>query len=176
LLSETTIDNHNYVAVRSCFETADYKEAALCRLRSLQTRIELSPGARNLIDDIVYVSEPRASCCPPPPHAPARFTWGQLATLAGLKPSGGHFNAGRKDLRALGYVAERDGLVTPIADGLKAAGEVPSAPSTPAERLALWCARLPAPAPEILRTLPHSARNRAVATGIPGLPCCAITD
>jgi uncharacterized protein len=31
-------------------------------------------------------------------HAPARFTWGQLATLAGLKPSGGHFNAGRKEL------------------------------------------------------------------------------
>jgi hypothetical protein len=26
-------------------------------------------------------------------HAPARFTWGQVATLAGLKPSGGHFNA-----------------------------------------------------------------------------------
>jgi Helicase HerA, central domain len=32
-------------------------------------------------------------------HAPARFTWGQAATLAGLKPSGGHFNSGRKDLR-----------------------------------------------------------------------------
>jgi hypothetical protein len=31
---------------------------------------------------------------------------------AGLKPNGGHFNAGRKDLRALGYVAESDGLVT----------------------------------------------------------------
>ena len=45
-------------------------------------------------------------------HAPARFTWGQLATLAGLKPSGGHFNAGRKDLRAAGDVAETNGLVT----------------------------------------------------------------
>jgi hypothetical protein len=32
-------------------------------------------------------------------HAPARFTWSQLATLAGLKPSGGHFNAGREHLR-----------------------------------------------------------------------------
>src|SRR5438874_1683886 len=32
------------------------------------------------------------------------FTWGQLATLAGLKPSGGHFNAGRKDLRTLSPV------------------------------------------------------------------------
>jgi hypothetical protein len=36
---------------------------------------------------------------------------------------------------------------------LKAAGEVPPAPSTPAERLALWCDRLPSPAPEMLRTL-----------------------
>ena len=45
-------------------------------------------------------------------HAPARFTWGQAATLAGLKPSGGHFNAGRKDLRTAGYVAETNGLVT----------------------------------------------------------------
>jgi hypothetical protein len=34
-------------------------------------------------------------------HAPARFTWGQAATLAGLKPSGGHFNSGRKDLRVM---------------------------------------------------------------------------
>jgi hypothetical protein len=30
---------------------------------------------------------------------------------------------------------------------------VPPAPSTPAERLSLWCGRLPSPAPEILRTL-----------------------
>jgi hypothetical protein len=86
-------------------------------------------------------------------HAPGRFTWGQLATLAGLKPSGGHFNAGRKDLRTLSYVTETNGLVTATADGLKAAGEVPPAPSTPAGRLALWCDRLPSPAPEMLRTL-----------------------
>jgi len=72
---------------------------------------------------------------------------------AGLKPSGGHFNAGRKDLRALSYVAEGDGLVMATADGLRAASEVPSAPSTPAERLSLWCGRLPSPAPEMLRTL-----------------------
>ena len=86
-------------------------------------------------------------------HAPARLTWSQAATLAGLKPSGGHFNSGRKDLRAAGYVAETNGLVTPTPVGLKAAGEVPPAPSTPADRLALWCSRLPAPAPEMLRTL-----------------------
>jgi hypothetical protein len=86
-------------------------------------------------------------------HAPAGFTWGQLATLAGLKPSGGHFNAGRKDLRTAGYVDEVNGLVTATAAGLNAAGEVPPTPSTPTERLALWCDRLPSPAPEMLRTL-----------------------
>jgi hypothetical protein len=32
-------------------------------------------------------------------------------------------------------------------------GEVPPSPSTPAERLALWCDRLPSPAPEMLRAL-----------------------
>jgi uncharacterized protein len=86
-------------------------------------------------------------------HAPARFTWGQVATIAGLKPSGGHFNSGRKVLRAAAYVAETNGLVTIAPDGLKAAGEVPPAPSTPADRLTLWCGRLPAPAPEMLRAL-----------------------
>jgi hypothetical protein len=119
-------------------------------------------------------------------HAPARFTWGQLATLAGLKPSGGHFNAGRKDLRTAGYVDEGNGLVTATAAGLKAAGEVPPTPSTPAERLALWCDRLPSPAPEMLRTLADkarptwkpmilrqcSAKSRPAAIGIPGSLSC----
>ncbi len=86
-------------------------------------------------------------------HAPARFTWGQAATLAGLKPSGGHFNAGRKSLRESGYIDEANDLLSATPAGLKAAGEVPPAPSTPAERLALWCDRLPSPAPEMLRTL-----------------------
>jgi hypothetical protein len=86
-------------------------------------------------------------------HAPGRFTWGQLATLAGLKPSGGHFNSGRKALRDAGHIAETNDLVEATPAGLAAAGEVPAAPSTPAERLDLWCARLPAPAPEMLRTL-----------------------
>jgi uncharacterized protein len=86
-------------------------------------------------------------------HAPARFTWGQAATLAGLKSSGGHFNAGRKSLRESGYIEEMNDLLSASPIGLKAAGEVPPAPSTPAERLALWCGRLPSPAPEMLRTL-----------------------
>jgi hypothetical protein len=99
-------------------------------------------------------------------HAPARFTWGQAATLAGLKPSGGHFNSGRKDLRSAGYVAETNGLVTPTLDGLKAAGDVPPAPSTPADRLALWCGRLPAPAPGE-RWLKFILDNFNVVFGVP---------
>jgi uncharacterized protein len=86
-------------------------------------------------------------------HTPARFTWGQAATLAGLKPSGGHYNAGRKQLRDLGLIEEATDLVTASPAGLHAAGEVPPAPSTPTERLALWCERLPSPAPEMLRSL-----------------------
>jgi hypothetical protein len=86
-------------------------------------------------------------------HAPARFTWGQAATLAGLKPSGGHYNAGRKQLRDLSLIEEATDLVTASPAGLHTAGEVPPAPTTPAERLALWCERLPSPAPEMLRSL-----------------------
>jgi hypothetical protein len=104
------------------------------------TEEELHPAARKLLQALAQ-------------HAPARFTWGQAATLAGLKPSGGHFNAGRKSLRASGFIEETSGLLSATPAGLKAAGEVPPAPSTPAERLALWCGRLPAPAPEMLRTL-----------------------
>jgi len=55
--------------------------------------------------------------------------------------------------RAAGYISETSGLVTPTPDGLKAARVVQPAPSTPAERLALWYDRLPSPAPEMLCTL-----------------------
>jgi hypothetical protein len=100
----------------------------------------LHPAARKLLSALAQ-------------HAAARFTWGQKATLAGLKPSGGYFNAGRKSLRESGYIEEANDLLSATASGLEAAGEVPPAPSTPAERLALWCDRLPSPAPEMLRTL-----------------------
>jgi uncharacterized protein len=100
----------------------------------------LHPAARKLLTALAQ-------------HAPARFTWGQVATLAGLKPSGGHYNAGRKQLRDLGLIEEATDLISASPAGLHTAGEVPPAPSTPAERLALWCERLPSPAPEMLRSL-----------------------
>jgi len=67
-------------------------------------------------------------------HAPGRFTWGQAATLAGLKPSGGHFNAGRKERRAAGYVAETNGLVTATAEGLNGASVFANTQATDLER------------------------------------------
>jgi len=91
------------------------------------------------------------------------------ATLAGLKPSGGHFNSGPKDLRAAGYVVEANGLVAPTPDGLKEAGEVSPAPSTPAARLDLWCGRLPAPAPEMLRTLAAQGERYIHADELAGI-------
>jgi len=51
------------------------------------------------------------------------------------------------DLSELGSSAARRRFMAAFA------GEVPPAPSTPAARLALWCGRLPTPAPEMLRTL-----------------------
>lgn len=62
------------------------------------------------------------------------------------------YNAGRKQLRDLSLVDEAADLVSASAAGMDAVGEVPPAP-TLAERLALWCERLPSPAPEMLRTL-----------------------
>jgi hypothetical protein len=53
----------------------------------------------------------------------------------------------------MGMVEEANDLVAASPVGLHTAGEVPPAPSTPAERLALWCERLPSPAPEMLRGL-----------------------
>jgi hypothetical protein len=100
----------------------------------------LHPAARKLLTALAQ-------------HAPTRFTWGQAATLAGLKPSGGHYNAGRKQLRDMDFVDETSDLVTVSAAGMNVAGEVPPAPSSAEERLALWCSRLPSPAPEMLRTL-----------------------
>jgi hypothetical protein len=57
----------------------------------------------------------------------------------------------------------------PTADGLRAAGEVPSAPSTPAERLSLRCRRSPSRGPEMLRTLAAKGLSlRAISTTIKG--------
>jgi hypothetical protein len=122
-------------------------------------------------------------------HAPARFTWGQAATLAGLKPSGGHFNAGRKSLRESGYIEEANDLLVATPVGLKAAGEVHHRRQhRPNGWLwgAIGCRRQHPKCCAYLRLKesvtrmpkswpPHSAKSRAAAIGIPGLLCCATT-
>jgi hypothetical protein len=137
---------------------------------------ELHPAGRKLLVPLAQ-------------HAPGRFSWGQGATLAELKPSGGHFNAGRKSLRESGYLTEVNELIAATPDGLKAAGDVPPRPSTPAERLAMWCDRLPSPAQEMLRVLAAQG-ERTVDAADPaaalakkpsgghrnsGMRCCATT-
>jgi len=101
--------------------------------------------------------------------APARLTWTQAATLAGMKARGGHFNAGRKEMRGLGLVEELGGgLIQITAAGLDIAGrERPAAPRTTAERVAMWKAELPALSGDILDLLikryPGWVPKRAIA-------------
>lgn len=72
-----------------------------------------------------------------------RLTWPQVATLAGLKARGGHFNAGRKALRDGGLVVE-DGEAVAISEpGTATVGGARPCPTTPTELLAFWSAVLP---------------------------------
>lgn len=87
-------------------------------------------------------------------RAPAKLTWQQAATLAGLKARGGHFNAGRQQLRAERLVIEDAGLVRASDEGVARSGaDAARSPASPSEIRDLWCQRLPSPAPEMLRTL-----------------------
>ena len=79
---------------------------------------------------------------------PVRRSWQQLATLAGLKARGGHFNAGKKALLQGGFVVEHGGLVE-HASPSPGAGLPPS----PAEIVEKWSAVLSGAAPKVLRFL-----------------------
>ena len=94
-------------------------------------------------------------------RAPARLTWNQAATLAGLKARGGHFNAGRQQLRTEALIGEDGSLIWATRTGIARAGDVPDAPSTPAEVRAMWCAKLPSPAPEMIAALNDGPRTVA---------------
>jgi uncharacterized protein len=82
-------------------------------------------------------------------NPPVFRTWSQVATLAGLKARGGHFNTGKKWLVDSGKLIE-DGPSVRIA--------IPSAGSLapvrdPAALVDQWCRVLSARAPDILRHL-----------------------
>ncbi|HVB68006.1 MAG TPA: helicase HerA-like domain-containing protein [Acetobacteraceae bacterium] len=85
-------------------------------------------------------------------HYPAALTWHQVATLAGLK-AGGHFNAGRADLRQRGLIVQ-DGTAVRASDlGIAADPGDWKAPESATERLEMWCGKLASPAPDMLRAL-----------------------
>jgi hypothetical protein len=134
----------------------DWTGAGVTRIASLGRPIEPPRKAREphprIADGTLPGAAPRLLAVLAA-RAPARFTWSQAATFAGLKARGGHFEAGRKALRDQGLVTELDGTVVASPDGLARAGAVEPLPTTPDEILAMWCARLPSPAPDMLRAL-----------------------
>lgn len=79
-----------------------------------------------------------------------KLTRAQVGTLAGLTPSGGTFNTYLSDLRTAGLI-EEDGDAMRITDaGLDAIGEVPPAPRTTDEVVAMWRSNLRAGARRML--------------------------
>ncbi|MCX5516183.1 hypothetical protein C3941_19525 [Kaistia algarum] len=88
-------------------------------------------------------------------NPPVRRSWQQVATLAGLKARGGHFNAGRKAIIDGGYIIERDGLIEHANPSPGAAESV----SDPAAIVDMWAASLSGAAPKILRFLFGESRD-----------------
>ena len=82
-------------------------------------------------------------------NPPVRRSWQQVATLAGLKARGGHFNAGRKALVDAGLIDEAGGLV---AIAVPSAGAKPEI-RDPAALVGQWAGVLKGAAPKILRFL-----------------------
>ena len=82
-------------------------------------------------------------------NPPVRRSWQQVATLAGLKARGGHFNAGRRALLESGRVLEAEGLISVMSPSAGA----PAAVNDSAAMVELWAAALAGAAPKILRTL-----------------------
>lgn len=87
-------------------------------------------------------------------RAPARFTWATTAVLAGLKPRGGHFNAGVRQLRDLGLIDEDGALVRASEAGLTRLNVSPNGGAHSGDEIReMWARRLPSPAPDMLREL-----------------------
>jgi hypothetical protein len=93
-------------------------------------------------------------------RAPARMTWGQVATLSGLKASGGFFSAGKRALRAARLVDEAAGMVRASDAAISDAGTLSDPVQRPADVLAMWCDKLPSPSPAMLRALARHGPQR----------------
>jgi hypothetical protein len=71
-------------------------------------------------------------------RAPARYTKAQWGTLAGLAHTGGTFSTYLSRLRTAGHLAEEGGYFSVSDGGMAAAGELPPAPQTTEELVAMW--------------------------------------
>lgn len=83
---------------------------------------------------------------------PTPLTARQLGLLARLKTSGGSFSTYMSRLSVAGHITKDGGLVTITPAGLAAAGPV-ERPSSPHDLLAMWRARLPRKAGDMLEWL-----------------------
>lgn len=103
---------------------------------------------------------------------PVKVTRAQLATLGGMKRSGGTFGSYFSALRVGGLITEDDGLVSVTAAGMEAAGAEAGTPVTTEEILGQWRAALKAGArvmlDHLLAAYPASVSraNLAAAAGL----------
>ncbi len=87
-------------------------------------------------------------------RSPLTLTRAQLGTLAGFTPSGGTFASYFSTLKRLGYLEEDSGRNVRVTEsGLEFIGEVPPAPSTHEEIMAMWARNLKSGAMRMLQVL-----------------------
>ena len=83
---------------------------------------------------------------------PIRMTWRQAASMAGLRPRGGHWNTGVKALREAGLVVE-DGALVRIAQPTEAATAIPDGPERSRIMVGNWKRVLGGRAADVLAIL-----------------------
>ena len=87
-------------------------------------------------------------------RSPLTLTKNQLGTLSGFTPSGGTFNTYFGDLKRRGLITIDHAKNISVTElGMDIAGEVPPAPSTPEETLAMWKSNLRAGEAKILQEI-----------------------
>ena len=101
---------------------------------------------------------------------PLTLTRAQLGTLSGFTPSGGTYNTYFGDLKRRGFVSEdHQGNVCVTEEGLDFIGEVPQAPTTHDEIMAMWKRNLRAGEGAILQLVvdayPESISKEELAEG-----------
>lgn len=91
---------------------------------------------------------------------PLTLTRAQLGTLSGFTPSGGTYSTYFGDLKRRGFISEdHQGNVQATDAGMEYAGEVPLAPSTHEEILAMWERNLRAGEGRMLREIAEAYPN-----------------